>query len=430
MPTYAEIPTIMEGDQERFVTDDRPVDVTDNVTRRMMHPTDCLNRLNRIANGRQDLLVEGGEHLGLQIDPSSDSLFSIAPDIDAGLGLHVREHGPIPMSNRAVNQLAGLMDAKGGYSRYQKMGEHGPRHFLADFASFFRARRSDDFNLMFRTNDSGTGRIVEGVMRDDIDRTDSNIFVANAMRAIMERFGDIIRGVEMFESNSQGGMEFRILFGNPIMIESEREPTKRLYTMLNLSTSDVRAFMPRASIGVWRMWCANGCTDQDFAFGSFQMRRSTTFEDVKASLDSMASIAFPFAGLIATSLQALQHRQIGDGEKSAFDVLGIIRDRGDINEEFYERCHDLGKNAYGDDELATEWDVFNLMTDAAKGLGSMAARRNAEDKALTFAMYDGGITGVADHGFNRTAFETSMAARVNEFVLPHRQTERDLTLLN
>jgi hypothetical protein len=419
MPTYAEVPTMIEDGQERFVTDDRPIDVTDNMTRRMMHPRDCLNRLNRIASSRQDLLVEGTAGLNLQPDPMSPSLFSIAPDIDDGLGLHVRQHGPIPLSERAVNQIATLMDAKGGYSRYRKMGDNGPRHFLADFASFFRARRQDDFNLVFRTNDHGTGRFVEGVMPDDIDRTDSNRFVAAAMRSIIERFGNIIRGVEVLESHSQGGMDLRILFGNPVLQESERQPTKRLYTMLNLSTSDVRAFMPRASLGVWRMWCANGCSHQNFSFGSFQMRKSTSFVEVERSLDSMASVAFPFAGLIATSLQHLQHRPIGGGERSAFDVLGMLRDRGDMNEAFYERCHDLGKNAYADDELNTEWDVFNLMTDAAKGLGSMAARRNAEDKALTFALYDGGISGIAERGFNRVEFEKSLSARAAEYVTPY-----------
>lgn len=430
MPVYAEVPTMVEDGQERFITDDRPVDVTDNVTRRMMHPRDCLDRLTRIAEGREDLLVEDNHSLNLHIDPSSDSLFSIAPDSDEDLGLYVKAHGPINMSRRAVNQLAGLMDAKGGYRRYEKMGENGPRHFLADFSSFFRSRSSGDSNLIFRTIDTGTSRVVEGVMPSDIDRTDSNIFVANAMKGIVERYGDIIRGVEVFDSNSQGGMEFRILFGNPIMVENEKDPTKRLYTMLNLSTSDVRAFMPRASVGVWRMWCANGCTSQNFGFGSFQMRRSTTFEEVQNSLDSMAGIAFPFAALISSSLQNLQHRQIGNGERSAFDVLGVIRDRGDLNEAFYERCHDLGKNAYADDELETEWDVFNLMTDAAKGLGSMAARRNAEDKALTFAMSEGGITGVAERGFNRAAFERDLSVRVAEHVIPYRMDEKSTVLRN
>lgn len=424
MPVYSEIPTVIEDGQERFVTDERPLDVTDNMTRRMMHPQDCLDRLNRISSYRHDLLVEGNDGLNLQIDPHSESFFSIAPDIDAGLGLHVREHGPIHLSRRAVNQVAGLMDAKGGYRRYEKMGEQGPRHFLADFSSFFRARRTDDFGLVFRTIMHQGERVVEGVMRDDIDRTDSSLFVARAMQGIIERFGDVIRGVEMFESFTQGGQEFRILFGNPIMRECEEEPTKRLYTMLNLSVSDVRAFMPRASLGVWRMWCANGCSNQNFAFGSFQMRASSTFEEAQESLDNMAGVAFPFAGLIAVSLQSLQQRQIGNGEYSAFDTLGRMRDKGCLNEAFYDRCHDLGKEAYAEDELETEWDLFNLMTDAAKGLGSMAARRNAEEKALTYAMHNGGFSGIAESGFSRVDFEKSLTERVREHVLPYTYTDR------
>ena len=121
MPTYAEVPHETIDGVERFLTDDRPREVTDNVTRRMMAPADCLNRLTRIAESREDLLVEGTDGLGLQIDPNSDSLFAIAPDIDAGLGLHVREHGPIPLSKRAVNQAASLMGCKGGYNRYKEM---------------------------------------------------------------------------------------------------------------------------------------------------------------------------------------------------------------------------------------------------------------------------------------------------------------------
>ena len=432
MPTYAETPTEIVNGVERFVTDSRPVDVTDNVTRRMMTPSDCIDRLTRIASGRQDLLVEGTDGLNLQIDPNSESLFSIAPDIDEGLGLEARRNGPIPLSKRAVNQAAGLMGCKGGWKRYANMGENGPRHFIADFHSYFRNRREDDFNLIMRTIDTGIRREVEGIMRDDIDRTDSNRFVAEAMRSIMERYGDCIRGVEVFESPTQGGMEFRMLFGNPIMRELEPEPTKRIYTMLNLSTSDTRAFMPRMSLGLWRMWCTNGFTSQMFEETAFRMTNSSTFREAEAALDSMASIAFPYAGLLATSLQESQRRRIGgDSNRSAFDILGMMRDAGDLNEAFYDRCHDLGKNAYGDNELETEWDVFNLMTDAAKGLGSMSARRNAEDKALSFTMYDGGITGVADHGFSRGRFETSMAERIRTLVMPHAMAERtDLSLLN
>jgi hypothetical protein len=432
MPTYAETPVEIVDGVERFITDDRPVDVTDNVTRRMMAPHDCLDRLNRIASGRQDLLVEGTAGLNLTIDPNSESLFSIAPDIDEGLGLEVQQNGPIPLSKRAVNQAASLMGCKGGWKRYSEMGENGPRHFIADFHSFFRNRRQDAFNLVMRTIDTGTHREVEGIMRDDIDRTDTNRFVAEAMRSVMERYGNCIRGVEVFESYSQGGMEFRMLFGNPVMRELESEPTKRIYTMLNLSTSDTRAFMPRMSLGLWRMWCTNGCTSQMFEDTAFRMTNSSTFDEAAAALDSMASIAFPYAGLLATSLQELQRRPIGgDSDMSAFDVLGRMRDAGDLNEAFYDRCHDLGKNAYGDDELETEWDVFNLMTDAAKGLGSMSARRNAEDKALSFAMYDGGLTGVAQHGFNRGQFERDMATRIRTLVMPHAATERtDLASLN
>jgi hypothetical protein len=429
MPTYAQTAVEDIDGVEQFLTDDRPVEVTDNVTRRMMNPGDCMDRLNRLHASREDLLVEGTDGLNLQIDPGSESLFSIAPDIDDGLGLHVRQHGAIPLSKRAVNQVAGLMDVKGGYKRYQKMGDQGPRHFLADFASFFRNRRTDDYNLLFRTIDRGTGREVEGVMRDDIDRTDTNRFVAEAMRSVIERYGSIIRGVEVFESVSQGGMEFRMLFGNPFMREAEDEPTKRLYTMLNISTSDTRVFMPRMSLGVWRMWCANGCTTQMFSDTAFRMTNSSTFEDAQSALDQMASVAFPYAGLLGSSLQELQHRPIGgDSGMSAFDVLGVIRDAGDLNEAFYDRCHDLGKDAYADDELVTEWDVFNLMTDAAKGLGSMSARRNAEDKALSFALYEGGITGVAERGFNKGRFERDMTSRIAEFVKPHANNDRSAML--
>lgn len=433
MPTYAEIPTMEEvgfdGNlHERFITDERPMDVTDNVTRRMMSPKDCIDKLVAKADSRQDLLVEGTRGLNLVADANSDSLFSIRPEMNIGIGDWCKRHGPIPLSGRAVNQLCSLMGVKGGYKRYTKMGPAGPQHFLADFQSMFRFKRVDDPNLIFRTIHKGTGMEVEGIMPDNIDRTDSQRFVSTAMQGIMERFGDCIRGVEVFDSYSQGGMEFRILFGNPIMQELEMEPTKRLYTMLNISTSDTRVFAPRASLGVWRMWCANGCTRQQFDAASFRMNKSSTFEQMEASLDSMASIAFPYAGLIAHSLQALQTRQIGGGEKTAYDVLGMLRDRGEINDDFYERCHDLGKGAYADDELNTEWDMWNLWTDAAKGLGSMSTRRNAEDKALTLALSDGGFSGVAERGFNRKSFESEMSERVKGYVMPH--AVHDKTLLS
>lgn len=412
---------------ERFETDTRESLASDNVTRRMMSPNDCLSSLIRKADSRQDLLAEGAGGVGLQIDPHSLSGFSIEPRHEGeqeGLAAYCQQHGPIPLTEKARGQLASLMGAKGGFKRYTEMGDNGSNLFVADFNSMFNRKRADKFNLVFRTILSDNGRVVEGVMKDNVDRTDSVRFVAHAMQSIINRYSDCIRGVEVFNSSSQGGMEFRILFGNPFMRESETQVTKRMYAMLRLSTSDIRAFAPSASLGVWRMWCSNGCTEQLFDGASFRMNQSHGFEDMAASLDSMASIAFPYAGLIGHSLSRLQHENLGGSNNlSMQNFFGILRDRGHMGEAFYEVCHDAVDD-YPRDEQHSEWDAFNVMTDAAKRLGSMAARRNAESKALQYAMYEGGLTAVADHGFNQAAFERDLASRVKLFVEPNRVDPR------
>ena len=90
------------------------------------------------------------------------------------------------------------------------------------------------------------------------------------------------------------------------------------------------------------------------------------------------------------------------------NILGMIDAMDDLKaagEDFDEQDH---KSNIGRRFEETEWGMFNLFTDAARMRGSVASRRGVENKSLQFALADGGFSGVADSGFNRSQFARQM----------------------
>jgi hypothetical protein len=422
---YTEVRTSEENGQEVFLTDDRPINITDGVTRRMMHPRDCMAMLEKRKRDCEDLHFSSSFNLNLRIVEGGPTPFAIQPTVREGqIAEAIQKDGLIFISPKALNQMCSLMQVKGP-KRYERMVGDGNKKLVQDFHEMFARIPEREPKLVARTNiERGSSRrVVEGFMRDNVDRTQSVSYLASVLQHIMEYYGNVIRGVETFESPTQGGSEFRILFGNPLLQEKEPNPLKRLYAMMRVSCSDIGEFKPSCSLGIFRMFCANGCTTQEFPHMNFRMGGKDNFSKFESSLDEMMSLAIPYGAFLALAIQESQHRMLPAGP---IQVLDRLNGKGIIKESLHECASNRLDSVLEDGPIETEWDFINWMTDSAKGLGSLAAKRNAESRALMLGVYEGGIGEIYERGFDRSAFESSVRKRCNEMVEPFRRTRSQL----
>tara|TARA_B100000614_G_scaffold262489_2_gene296293 strand:- start:35809 stop:37104 length:1296 start_codon:yes stop_codon:yes gene_type:complete len=407
------VETMEEGSAavERFVSDERGFnsDTEDKVVSRMRSPTDALMQLRREGTGRFDLAVDDANLLNLEA--SDDGTITMAPTMrladtsasGASLAADLDKRGFIPVDPSAVNQLCSLMGIAGGWKTYQKRSRPA-QSFMRDVRDTFGGK-SGATKFVVRTTGDGFGNHrVEAFFDANAERPDSGRVVGGIFRAILEKYGDVIRGVEMIRQVNTGVGSMRILFGDPVLRERTSDPMKRIYPMMDLFMSDRGNVTPEASLGLWRLWCLNGCTSKDFALARLRMDSEGGMDAFIEGAGKLVNAAIPFAHAIATRLDGLQDRPLA---KSAKDTIDLIEARGHISKGFAEdldRYRTMGREG----EVETEWGMFNLFTDAARMRGSVASRRGVENKGLQFALADGGFSGVADSGFNRSQFARQM----------------------
>jgi len=396
---------------ERFASDERGFnhDTEDKVVSRMRSPVDALNQLRREGTGRFDLAVDDANILG--IEATDDGTVSIAPTMKladesesgASLAGDLNKRGFIPVDEGAVNQLCSLMGISGGWKTYQKRARPA-QSFMRDVRDTFGGKTGETKFVVRTTGDGFGNHRVEAFFDSKAERPDSGRVVGGIFRAILEKYGDVIRGVEMVRQVNTGVGSMRILFGDPVLRERTSDPMKRIYPMMDLLMSDRGNVTPEASLGLWRLWCLNGCTSKDFALARLRMDSDGGMDAFIEGAGRLVQAAIPFAHSIATRLDGLQDRPL---ELSAKDTINLIEARGHISGGFAEDLHRYAEQGREGD-VETEWGMFNLFTDAARMRGSVASRRGAENKGLQFALADGGFSGVADRGFNRSQFSRQM----------------------
>jgi len=413
--TNGRIQTDNEGGIERFVTQERKgLDAKDGITSRMFSPTDCIAHLQAAGSGRFDLLVDGSNSLNIISDSKSESGLSIAPQVGdisgqsengAAFANAINTNGSAHISKAALNQLCSLLGVNGGWKRYEKMNTP-VANFMRDMNQMFGTSNGES-SFVARTNSRGKDYVVESFLAPNVDRTDSTVIVGAAMQAVIEQWGDSLRGVEVINHNAGGGSKFRLLFGDAVLDEKETDGYKKLFPMLDLTLSDSRRFHPSAALGLWRMWCLNGCSTKDWDLASWKGNATSSGADMISGIQGLVNVAFPVAGAIAGGLTNLQHQELGMKPQ---DIVSMIAGRNLIGNSFRDDLIHCIENGGGDGKgVNTEWDMFNTFTHGAKMAGSLASRGSNENKGLLYALADGGFTGVAQSGFNRDQFKSKMA---------------------
>ncbi len=398
---------------EQFLTDDEPQVIGETETRvgmnaRMFGPKDAVNLLQRRYNDRYDILVNDARKLNIQ--SLGNGNFAIAPDVGEFQGelskSIKRQKGLIPISTFAFNQICSRMGISGAWKHhYSKMNRPDER-FIVDFNGWYGRDKDPGKRIIFRTQTKrGVERSVVGVISENEPRTDMNAMVRIAMAEIMKRVGSTVKGIEFVDDPEICTTSFRIVFGFAGYDRSEHiiRDNGIIHPMLNLTLSESGWVAPSANLGMWRQICRNTAMNSLCNFAKFKGSGCFTIVDFRKQMSFLADITIPFGDFVAQRLDPLYTTKV----KDPFGCIDTMIENGSIGQRLGEQAIRYLESDVIERGVKTEFDLFNLLSDAAKVLTPVTTRVNAESRIMDIALM-GGFNHACGSGFHKRIASTKM----------------------
>jgi len=408
---------------EQFGTDEIERETPSGAEARLYSPEDANNWLKRRGSDLADLLVDNaGKAKLISIGGEGQGQFAISPesksvaDGDSGqITAALDSQGYIPLTENARNQLCKLMGVSRGFDRYKKM--HAPeKRYISDFKGQWSGEEGEKNPLIFRTSSIGGQRRVEGIIPQKADRTDENQMVRIAMREVMKKVGNGLRGVEFVYDPERATRSFRLVFGDANFDHDDPNGSAhiinmrdRIYPMMDMRLSASGVVTPQVTLGIWRMLCRNTAMDELLPAARWSGGSDKSLEQFEKSMTAMAALAVPFGNLLGQRCDELYDAPLNVTPSACIEKM---MDLGAISSSHGEQALTLYENGYGDGIHNGEgqFGMFNALTDSAKSLNPIQSRRSAEARSLTLAMQVDGFNGVCRHGLNVRKSRADMVA--------------------
>jgi len=382
---------------------------------RMMRPDHFLNVLADQARQREDVLVGDVESLNMRFVPTSEgrirNYFIIAPNpklFPNGSKLREWFEEYKEMVVDPTGYRSACKQIERSHSTLKKFDNPAGR-FLSEFHDLFR--RGHGKGLVLRTTNHGESekeRTIDAFAPGNLN-TISNFQLCSAiMNRVNEVYGDCVRGVQTINSSEPENLSYRILFGNPIVKEEKKGKDKLNFLMFSFMGSEHCLSQTEVDIGFWRLICANGAMRRDLKICHVGWRRFDSEKKFLHRIGSMVNMAGVYGDCIARNIEMLQNLDL---DREPENMLEALNEQRMLDSRSYETA----KLGLMDSYVRTNWDFFNLLTDAAKTHKSMQNRSKAESRAMMLAMQPKAFNGVASEGIIETAKKGNFVSELNRF---------------
>jgi len=365
---------------------------------RMMRPDDFMKMLQARAERREDMLMVDARDINLQwVDPSHSKPghFAIAPSHK-----QFAKNSPLrdwfktnkTMEVSSLGYKSACKQLKRSPDTYDQF-ENPKGRFLDEFHDMFRGSSAKGLLVRTYTPDTEDNRVVDAVLPGDYNPITNYQIMGALINRVGEVYGDQVRGIQVLEDDQLENVNYRVLFGNPIMREYGGDPTKILLTMLSFMGTERGINETVLDLGFWRLFCANGNMRQDIGGFHVGWRR---FDSHKKFLDragGLIDMAGMFGDRMSERMMKLQDEKLVEDPMT---VLSSLRGQKLLDKSTAETA----QRTIEMDAPDTNWDFLNVLTDAAKCHGSMKKRCKAESNALMLAMQPSGFNGVVTKGFD------------------------------
>jgi hypothetical protein len=358
------------------------------VNDRMLSIDDAVKALARREDDREDFIAGDSKSLSLDWVPSDQ-------DIHKRGGVYLMKHPEFGSEGMEVDSTAikAACNMMGITPTYFQNFPDSQRKFVKDFGSFLD-HKGHGCILRTGTNRDGLTRRVESIVPSNFDRTsDAQILGAMLLRLNAD-YKDRIRGVQVLGDGDRGTYNYRILFGNTMMHEDPRDPTKAVLPMLSFMSSELGLAETRVALGLYRIHCRNGMMRVDWEGGIAKWKRKNSPNGFLGKVGEVIGNVGHFATAVTDTLGSRLGQPLA---APAIEILASLGNRNLIAQKHFQAA----ERAVAYSPAATEYDMLNILTDTAKQMNPLQARQEAESTALRLAMQPNGFSGIYLEGFNK-----------------------------
>lgn len=358
------------------------------VNDRMLSVNDAVAALARRENDREDFIAGDSKTLQMNWVPSDQ-------DKHKRGGVYLMRHPEFGSEGMEVDETAISAACKMMGTTPAYFGNFPDRQskFVHDFGSFLD-HKGHGCILRTGTNRDGLTRRVESIVPSNFDRTsDAQILGAMLLR-LNNDYKDRIRGVQILNDGNKGTFNYRVLFGNTMLHEDPRDPTKAVLPMLSFMSSELGLAETRVALGLYRIHCRNGMMRVDWEGGIAKWSRKNSPNGFLGKVGEVIGNVGHFAAAVTDTLGSRLGMPLA---APAVEILASLGQRNLIGSRHFEAA----SRAVEYSPHETEYDFLNILTDTAKQLNPLSARTEAESTALRLAMQPNGFSGIYSEGFNR-----------------------------
>ncbi len=389
---------LLNGENWEFSTENNSETNSVGILDRMMNPKDALKKLAQREEDIVDFSAGNSKDMGLDYIPADK-------DSEKRGGVYILKHsdfGPqgMELDKTALKSACKMM--KTDISYFNQFPD-SQNKFVKDFRSFIDHK---GHGVMIRTGTSrdGINRRVESFVPTTFNRVSDNQIFGAMLTRLQNDYGDNIRGVQFLDDQSRGTSNYRVVFGNTMMHEDPRDPTKAVIPMLSFISSEHNLVDSRVALGLYRIYCRNGMMRTDWEGGIAKWnRRNSPNQFVKKIGDIIGNVGH-FSTAVANTLGTRMNMPLA---MPALEILYGLHSRGLIGRKHFEAAELIVPCS----PCSTEYDFLNILTDSAKNLNPLTARQEAESKAMRLAMQPNGFSGIMIDGFQKDSSHVGLATK-------------------
>lgn len=350
---------------------------------------DALGKLRRREDDLIDFQAPTSKEMGIDF---------VAADQDSqkrgGVFLlrHPEFKEPLEIGATGIKAACNFMNTE---QSYFKQFPQWQERFMRDFRALVD-HKGQGIVIRTGTSQDGINRRVESFVRSDFDRTSDAQILGAMLHGLKEKFSDQVRGVQILNDGQRGILNYRVLFGQALLKEDPRDPTKAVLPMLSFTSSELGMVDSKVALGLYRIYCRNGMMRTDWEGGIAKWSRKNRPNGFVSKIGEIIGNVGHFAAGVANAIGPRMNEPLG---LPAIEILANLHQRSLIG----HKHHEAAARAVEYSPASTEYDFLNILTDSAKQITPLTARQEAESTALRLAMQPNGFKGVYLEGFSKDA---------------------------
>jgi hypothetical protein len=323
-----------------------------------------LERLRYRSDHRDNIMVDTVSELGIRWEDTG-------PNYPRS-GYYARIDGKdLPLTDGAMKTACRMIKTEPKYFTQFKDRSEFPRALIKGIDDGRRRNKG----VLIRTN----GLALTSVLPQDYKIHDAADILTDFVEPLRDNLGDI-KGLQSLEQGDADICSYRIVMGSNIMPSLDEHHGQ--FMAFFFQTSESGLIPTVCTLGLYRAVCTNtAIREQAIVQWNHKTRFGPFYDKVAGVINKTGQYKSQYTEVFETLLSTPLI-------VPASDVLFSLNENRLITRAHY----DLAVLYSGNQEVSTQWDLFNVLTSAARDMTTIQSRELAEGKVLKLFTEAGGLS--------------------------------------